>query len=173
MRPWRPVRVTDIALRQPLNGLVEEVRVLTARAPGERGDAFMCLKVQGLLAAAEVLAVSLADSHEKHTFGRPRAAADGPGIGRLRHSEPVAAGAIRGPGHGRGPAVRPRRRGPRAAIAHGAKPIALLCLGSVAQFYAEPLWAEAGWARRQPLEMPVFDNAWGQANSLFPGESTR
>lgn len=44
---------------------------------------------------------------------------------------------------------------------------------SVAQFYAGPLWAEAGWARRQPLEMPVFDNAWGRASSLFPGESTR
>ena len=54
-----------------------------------------------------------------------------------------------------------------------AAPIALRCLGPVAQFHAKPMRAEAGGARRRSLETPVFDNARGQAGSLFPGESTR
>lgn len=61
MQPWRFVRVASRALRTQLQALVEQARVLTARALGQREDAFMRLKVEGLLDAAEVWAVALAD----------------------------------------------------------------------------------------------------------------
>jgi 5,6-dimethylbenzimidazole synthase len=70
MQPWRFIRIRDVALRQRLHDVVERERVLTARALGEREDEFMRLKVQGLLDAAELLAVSLADGRDKHVFGR-------------------------------------------------------------------------------------------------------
>jgi 5,6-dimethylbenzimidazole synthase len=173
MQLWRFVRVTDRALREQLHGLVEEERVLTARALGEREDEFMRLKVQGLLEAAEVLAVSLADGREKHIFGRrtlPQmdlasaacaiqnlwlaARAEGLGMGWVSLFDPAAVARL-------------------LQLPEGAEPIALLCLGPVSQFYAEPLLAESGWARRQPLQTLVFDNVWGQASNLFPGESVR
>jgi 5,6-dimethylbenzimidazole synthase len=70
MQPWRFIRVTDLALRRRLHEVVEQERLATARALGEREDEFMRLKVQGLLDAAEVLVVALADGRERHIFGR-------------------------------------------------------------------------------------------------------
>ena len=61
MQPWRFIRVRDAALRQRLHATVEQERVLTARALGEREDEFMRLKVEGLLDAAELVAVTLSD----------------------------------------------------------------------------------------------------------------
>jgi 5,6-dimethylbenzimidazole synthase len=52
-------------------------------------------------------------------------------------------------------------------LLEGAEPIALLCLGPVKQFHAEPMLQQANWARRQPLESLVFENHWGQASGLF------
>ncbi|ART55334.1 5,6-dimethylbenzimidazole synthase [Acidovorax carolinensis] len=168
MQPWRFVRVTNVALRHQLHDLVEQERVLTARALGEREDEFMRLKVQGLLDAAEVLAVSLADGREKHLFGRrtlPQmdlasaacaiqnlwlaARAEGLGMGWVSLFDPAAVARL-------------------LQLPEGAEPIALLCLWPVQAFYAEPMLAQARWAQRQPLQALVFDNAWGQASSLFP-----
>jgi len=70
MQPWRFIRIRDAALRARLHATVERERVLTARALGEREDAFMRLKVEGLLDAAELLAVTLADGREHHVFFR-------------------------------------------------------------------------------------------------------
>src|SRR5665647_2762874 len=128
-----------MAMRQQLHTLVEQERVLTARALGQREDEFMRLKVEGLLEAAEVLAVSLADGREKHIFGRrtlPQmdlasaacaiqnlwlaARAEGLGMGWVSLFDPVAV----------------------AELLHmpaGAEPIALLCIGPVQAFYDEPM----------------------------------
>ncbi|GEM_PF-596114 len=70
MQPWRFVRVASSALRHQLHALVEQERLLTARALGEREEAFMQLKVEGLLEAAELWVVALSDGREKHVFGR-------------------------------------------------------------------------------------------------------
>ena len=70
MQPWRFIRIASTSLRAQLHALVEQERVQTARALGEREDAFMKLKVEGLLEAAEVWAVALADGREVHVFGR-------------------------------------------------------------------------------------------------------
>ncbi|MDO8778980.1 MAG: 5,6-dimethylbenzimidazole synthase [Burkholderiaceae bacterium] len=167
MQPWRFIRVTDPALRQQLHAVVEHERVLTARALGQREDEFMRLKVEGLLEAAEVLAVSLADGREKHIFGRrtlPQmdlasaacaiqnlwlaARAEGLGLGWVSLFDPAEVARLLG-------------------LPEGAEPIALLCLGPVQQFYAEPMLQQANWARRQPLESLVFENHWGQASGLF------
>ncbi|HCB15226.1 MAG TPA: 5,6-dimethylbenzimidazole synthase, partial [Gammaproteobacteria bacterium] len=70
MQPWRFIRITDIALRHAIHVLVEEERIRTAEAMGEREDKFMRLKVEGVLECAEVLVAALMDGRERHIFGR-------------------------------------------------------------------------------------------------------
>lgn len=172
MQPWRFIRVRDSALRQRLHDVIERERVLTARALGEREDAFMRLKVQGVLDAAELLAVSLADGREQHVFGRrtlPQmdlasascaiqnlwlaARAEGLGMGWVSLFDPAEVSALLG-------------------LPEGAEPIALLCLGPVHDFYEEPMLQRERWARREPLSALVFDDRWGQPSDLFPTPSS-
>jgi len=172
MQPWRFIRVRDGALRQRLHDVIERERVLTARALGEREDAFMRLKVQGVLDAAELLAVSLADGREQHVFGRrtlPQmdlasascaiqnlwlaARAEGLGMGWVSLFDPAEVSALLG-------------------LPEGAEPIALLCLGPVHDFYEEPMLQRERWARREPLSALVFDERWGQPSDLFPTASS-
>lgn len=167
MQPWRFVRVVDRLLRQRLHEIVECERIQTARALGKREDEFMRLKVQGILDAAEVLAVALADGREQHVFGRrtmPQmdlasascaiqnlwlaARAEGLGMGWVSLFEPAKVSALLG-------------------LPEGADPIALLCLGPVETFYEQPMLQQQHWAQRQPLRELVFDNGWGQPSSLF------
>ena len=70
MQPWRFIRISDRPLRGQIQQLVEEERVRTAEALGERSDEFMKLKVQGVLDAAEVLVVAMPPGREAHIFGR-------------------------------------------------------------------------------------------------------
>jgi len=171
MQPWRFIRMGDTALRQRLHEVVELERVQTARALGQREEEFMRLKVQGLLDAAEVLAVVLADGREKHVFGRRTmpymdlasaacaienlwlaARAEGLGMGWVSLFEPAALAAL-------------------LDLPPGGEPIALLCLGPVREFYAEPMLQQQRWAQRAPLHSLLFDDHWGQASALFAGES--
>jgi 5,6-dimethylbenzimidazole synthase len=167
MQPWRFIRVSAPALRQQLHAVVEVERIRTAQAMGEREDDFMRLKVQGLLDAAELLAVVLPDGREKHIFGRrtlPQmdlastscaiqnlwlaARAEGLGMGWVSIFDPLTVAEVLG-------------------LPAGAEPVGLLCLGPVAQFYDRPMLEEENWARREALADLVFDDQWGQTSTLF------
>jgi 5,6-dimethylbenzimidazole synthase len=162
MQPWRFLRVASRALRGDLQALVEQERVLTARALGEREDAFMRLKVEGLMDAAEVWVVALAEGRERHVFGRrtlPQmdlastacaiqnlwlaARAEGLGMGWVSMFDPLAVAAL-------------------LAMPEGAEPVALLCIGPVHHFYEEPMLQQQRWAQRCALDNVLFEDAWGQ-----------
>ena len=167
MQPWRFIRIQDPAQRHRLRDAVERERLATAQALGMRQEEFMQLKVEGVLDAAELLLVCLADGREQHVFGRrtlPQmdlasascaienlwlaARAEGLGMGWVSLFEPAElAGLMRLPA--------------------GAEPIALLCLGPVRKFDNEPMLQQQKWARRQPLAELVYDGVWGQPCSLF------
>ncbi|CAN5457695.1 hypothetical protein BH10PSE16_BH10PSE16_23890 [soil metagenome] len=70
MQPWRFIRIRSRPLREAVHALVEQERLLTAQALGERSDEFMKLKVQGVLDAAELLVVALPPGRDAHVFGR-------------------------------------------------------------------------------------------------------
>jgi len=40
------------------------------------------------------------------------------------------------------------------------KPVAILCLGHVADFYDQPMLEQQQWAARKNLENLVFENSW-------------
>lgn len=163
MQPWRFVRVRSRPLREGIHALVEQERVLTARALGEREDEFMKLKVQGVLDAAEVLVVALPPGREQHVFGRRTlpemdlasaacaiqnlwlaARAEGLGMGWVSIFDPLQLAAL-------------------LHMPEGSQPIAVLCLGPVQAFYDQPMLQAEKWARRAPLAEMVFEDRWGAA----------
>jgi 5,6-dimethylbenzimidazole synthase len=162
MQPWRFIRISDRALRGEIKALVEAERVRTAEALGERSDAFMKLKVEGIDECAEVLVAALMDGREAHVFGRRTlpemdlaslscaiqnlwlaARAEGLGMGWVSVFEPQALADLLG-------------------LPEGAKALAVLCLGPVQDFYPAPMLVLEGWRDEQPLSDMLYENHWGQ-----------
>lgn len=160
MQPWRFIRITRAELRSAIHGLVEEERVRTAEALGQRADEFMRLKVEGIRDCAELLVIALGDGREAHVFGRRTlpemdlasvscaiqnlwlaARAEGLGVGWVSLFEPQALADLLG-------------------LPEGAKPVAVLCLGPVPEFYAEPMLQQEGWATPRPLDELLFTDGW-------------
>lgn len=161
MQPWRFIRITRPALREAIHGLVEEERTRTAEALGERSDEFMRLKVEGIRDCAELLVVALMEGREAHVFGRRTlpemdlaslacaiqnlwlaARAEGLGMGWVSLFEPQALADLLG-------------------MPAGSKPLAVLCLGPVTEFYEAPMLVQQGWAEPRPLSELLFENQWG------------
>lgn len=147
MQPWRFIRIRDRALRERIHALVEAERGETARALGERDDEFMRLKVEGILECGELLVAALAPGRHKHVFGRRTmpemdlasvacaiqnlwlaARAEGIGMGWVSLFEPET--------------LRELLRMPV-----GSRPVAVLCLGHVREFYPRPMLEMVDWAR--------------------------
>jgi 5,6-dimethylbenzimidazole synthase len=161
MQPWRFIRISDRALRGQIRQLVEQERVRTAEALGERSDEFMKLKVEGIDDCAEVLVAALMEDRERHIFGRRTlpemdlaslscaiqnlwlaSRAEGLGMGWVSLFEPQALADLLG-------------------LPAGAKPLAVLCLGPVEGFYPAPMLALEGWAQPRPLNELLYENHWG------------
>src|SRR5580658_7847850 len=152
MQPWRFIRVRDRRLRERIHLLVEEERSRTAAALGEREEEFMRLKVEGVLDCGELLVAGLAPDRDKHVFGRRTmpemdlasvacaiqnmwlaARAEGIGMGWVSLFDPES--------------LRELLRMPV-----GSRPVAVLCLGRVPEFYPRPMLEMAQWARPSGIE---------------------
>lgn len=167
MQPWRFLRVRDRARRERLHQLIEQERQATARALGEREEAFMKLKVQGVLDAAEVLVVALADDRDKHVFGRrTMPQMDLASVACALQNMWLAARA-EGLGMGWVSLFSPDAVRAEMSMPTGAQPVAILCLGPVPGYYSQPMLEQQQWARRESLAQLVFDETWNQPSSLF------
>lgn len=165
MQPWRFIRISDSSLRKKIHKLVDAERIKTSQAIGEyentaRMAEFLRLKVEGILECGELLIATLCDKREQHVFGRRTlpemdiasvscaiqnmwlaARAEGLGIGWVSIFDPLKLAEL-------------------LNIPHGAKPIAVLCLGHVNSFYKEPMLVETGWAKEKPLSEMLMENGW-------------
>ncbi|AHG40009.1 cob(II)yrinic acid a,c-diamide reductase [Pseudomonas syringae CC1557] len=161
MQPWRFIRISDPALRSKMRSQVEEERIRTAEALGERTDEFMKLKVEGINDCAEVLVAALMEGREQHVFGRRTlpemdmaslscaiqnlwlaSRAEGLGMGWVSLFDPEALAGLLG-------------------MPEGAKPLAIICLGPVKEFYPAPMLVMEGWAQVRPLHELLYENQWG------------
>ncbi len=161
MQPWRFIRVRDRRLRAQIHALVDEERARTAAALGEREEEFMRLKVEGILDCGELLVAGLAPDRDRHIFGRRTmpemdlasvacaiqnmwlaARAEGVGMGWVSLFEPEA--------------LRELLHMPA-----GSKPVAVLCLGRVPEFYPRPMLEMTEWTRGCRLETLVHTDYWG------------
>src|ERR1700744_277963 len=160
MQPWRIARITEAALRTGLHQIVERERLATADALGKRRDEFMKLKVEGMLECGELLVIALMDGRERHVFGRRTlpemdlasvacaiqnlwlaARAEGLGMGWVSLFDVEAIQQL-------------------LHMPADAKPVAILCIGHVDQFYDEPMLQQEGWAKRMPVRSCVAENGW-------------
>jgi len=160
MQPWRFIRIRDRNLRGEIHAFVEAERKVTARALGEREDEFMRLKVEGIRECGELLVVALTHERERHIFGRRTlpemdlasvacaiqnlwlvARAENVGMGWVSLFDPDG--------------LRQLLRMPE-----GSRPVAILCLGYVPEFYRRPMLEENGWAQRADLRDLVKTDYW-------------
>ena len=162
MQPWRFIRVRSQPLRQALHTLVEQERVLTASALGERENDFMQLKVQGILQAAEVLVVAMPPGREQHVFGRRTLPEMDLASAACAIQNLWLAARAEGLGMGWVSMFCPRKLAQLLEMPGGSHPVAILCLGPVAAFYDQPMLQAEKWAHRAELADMVFDDRWGQ-----------
>ena len=160
MQPWRFIRITDQNIRQHIHELVEEERVATANAMGEREDEFMKLKVEGILDCGEVLVVSLMEDRDKHIFGRRTLPEmDLASVSCAIQNMWLAARA-EGLGLGWVSIFDPEKLAYLLKIPKSGKPVAILCIGHVEEFYEKPMLEKENWAKRKQLDTVVFENQW-------------
>lgn len=161
MQPWRFLRITDTALRGEIHALVEAERIATAVALGEREDAFMRLKVEGIRECGELLVMALMAGRENHVFGRRTLPEMDLASAACAIQNLWLAARAEGLGLGWVSLFEPQRLARLLHMPEGAKPVAVLCLGHVDGFYPRPMLESAGWAARENLEDLVFENRWG------------
>jgi 5,6-dimethylbenzimidazole synthase len=161
MQPWRFIRIHSSALRKDIHALVEQERILTAQALNEREDEFMRLKVEGILECGELLVAALMDGRERHVFGRRTLPEmDLASVACAIQNMWLAARA-EGLGMGWVSLFDAQQLAQLLQMPPGARPVAVICLGHVAQFYPRPMLEQEGWATRQALPDLVFCDAWG------------
>jgi 5,6-dimethylbenzimidazole synthase len=161
MQPWRFIRISRPALREAIHGLVEEERGRTAEALGERSDEFMRLKVEGIRDCAELLVVALMDGREAHVFGRRTLPEMDLASLACAIQNLWLAARVEGLGMGWVSLFEPQALADLLGMPAGSKPLAVLCLGPVTQFYDAPMLVQQGWATPRPLSDLLFENQWG------------
>ena len=160
MQPWRFIRVKRQELREGIHALVEQERVRTAEALGERQDDFMKLKVQGVLDAAEVLVIAMPPGREAHVFGRRTLPEMDIASAACAIENLWLAARAEGLGMGWVSIFDPQELAQLLHMPEGAHPLGVLCLGPVQAFYAEPMLQQEKWAKRMPLEDMLMDDVW-------------
>ena len=158
MQPWRFLRIRDAGLRQSIATVVEAERRATADALPSRREEFLKVKIEGILDCAEVLVATLMPERERHIVGRRTlpemdiasvgcaiqnmwlaARAEGIGLGWVSFFDPAALAAL-------------------LRLPEGAQPVAVLCIGPVKAFYPRPMFEDAGWGARLPLDQILFED---------------
>lgn len=160
MQPWRFIRIADRLLRDRIGALVDEERVCTAAALGERGDEFMRLKVEGIRQCAEVLIVALMDQRERHVFGRRTLPDMDLASVACAIQNMWLASRAEGIGMGWVSLFDPQRLAALMRMPAGAQPVAIICLGQVAAFHTKPMLELEGWAQRQCLDDLLCTDYW-------------
>lgn len=151
MQPWRFIRVRSPEIRNQIHGLVDAERRQTATALGEREDEFMRLKVEGIRECAEVLVVALTHDRERHVFGRrTMPEMDLASVACAIQNLWLVARA-EGVGMGWVSMFDPEQLAQLLNLPAGSRPIAILCLGHVPEFYRKPMLEETNWAPRLDL----------------------
>ena len=162
MQPWRFIRITDPALRLAIHAEVEAERLQTAATLPSRQAEFLRLKIEGIRECSELLVSVLMPDDGRHIIGRRTmpdmalasaacaiqnlwlaARAEGLGMGWVSIYEPTAMAQC-------------------LQMPEGSYPLAVLCLGPVQAYYAQPMLQQEKWAARAPLQDMLFDECWGQ-----------
>jgi 5,6-dimethylbenzimidazole synthase len=166
MQPWRIIQIKDNALRSQIAELVEQERINTAKALGEREQKFMQLKVEGIIDCGELLVMALMDKREQYIFGRRTLPdMDLASVACAIQNMWLAARA-EGIGMGWVSLFEPDKLATLLNMPEDAEPVAILCLGHVDEFYKKPMLEQENWAISRDIDEVIFTNTWSnQANT--------
>jgi 5,6-dimethylbenzimidazole synthase len=166
MQPWRIIQIKDNALRSQIAELVEQERINTAKALGEREQEFMQLKVEGIKDCGELLVMALMDKREQYIFGRRTLPdMDLASVACAIQNMWLAARA-EGLGMGWVSLFEPDKLATLLNMPEDAEPVAILCLGHVDEFYKKPMLEQENWAISRDIDEVIFTNTWSnQANT--------
>jgi len=163
MQPWNFLLIRSVAVRRRIKAAVERANALAAdHFPGDRGDHYRSLKLEGLLEAPMNLCITCDHtSNGPAVLGRTiqpemdlystvcavqnlwlAARAEGVGVGWVSILDPLD--------------LRVILELPEAVV-----PVAYLCLGRVPDFPPEPELQRLGWLDRIDLAPLVFEDGWG------------
>jgi 5,6-dimethylbenzimidazole synthase len=162
MQPWRFIRITDESLRRRIHALVDEERLLTAHALGQREQEFLALKVEGILDCAELLVVALCEGRDSYIFGRRTMPQMDLASVSCAIQNLWLAARSEGLGMGWVSLFDPPKLAALLAMPADAEPVAILCLGPVPEFPDRPSLELDGWAFGRPLAEFVSENGWGK-----------
>lgn len=160
MQPWRFIRIKAQAQRQQLHNIVEQETQLTAEAMGDNKDAFLQLKVQGILECSEVVVVTLMDQRDAHIFGRRTLPEMDLASAACAIQNMWLAARAEGIGLGWVSIFAPETVRQLLAMPEDTLPIAILCMGHVDKFYDAPMLLEQNWAQRGELENYIMVDGW-------------
>ena len=160
MQPWRFIRIASASVRSAIIELVEAERLNTAAALGERGAEFMRLKVEGIRECGALFVVALADGREAHVFGRRTLPEMDLASVACAIQNMWLASRAEGLGMGWVSLFDPKQLAQLLAMPDGARPVAVLCLGHVEQFYPRPMLEMEGWDTRRELAQLVAVDRW-------------
>jgi len=160
MLPWRFIRVRSAELRSQMLALVEAERLETANALGERQQEFLRLKVEGMRDCAEILVAALCDKREQHVFGRRTMPdMDLASVACATQNMWLAA-RVENVGMGWVSMFDPEALRELLRMPAGSRPVAILCLGRVDEFYPRPMLETQGWRAGADLSRLVADDYW-------------
>lgn len=164
-QPWRIIRITHLELRRQIYSLVQQERLRTADALNQRKDEFLRLKVEGILECGELLVVGVCDGGSTEVFGRRTlpemdvastacaiqnlwlaARAEGLGLGWVSMFNVQALAQLLG-------------------FPPNVRPIAIICIGHVEQFYSAPMLLLERWREPRSLAELVHENHWPEAQT--------
>ena len=164
MQPSNFILIDNKEVRQRVHASFlkanEEAKVLF---PGERGEKYALLKLEGLLEGALNICVTC----DRERFGAV-------GLGRTCQPEMDLystvcavqnlwlAARCEGVGVGWVSIIKPEDLPPILGLPDTVVPVAYLCVGYTEQFAAEPELKTAGWNPEIPTHELVFWNQWGQ-----------
>jgi 5,6-dimethylbenzimidazole synthase len=160
MQPWRFIRIVNPEMRQAIYRHVSEERTQTAEALDQRSDEFMRLKVEGILACAEVLVVGLIDKREQYVFGRRTMPQMDLASASCAIQNFWLAARAEGIGVGWVSLFDPEWLREFCKMPEGSQPIAILCVGHVDKFYPAPMLETEGWDKRRNMSEIVFQDVW-------------
>ncbi|MEJ2046236.1 MAG: 5,6-dimethylbenzimidazole synthase [Reinekea sp.] len=160
MQPWRFIRITEQELRQQIHHLVQQERLLTAEALGDRKEQFLRLKVEGILQCSELIVAALSAKRDEHLFGRrTMPEMDLASLACAIQNIWLAARA-EGIGMGWVSLFEPNDLMKLLNMPEGSQPVAILCIGHVDEFYPEPMLEMERWTKGRELSELICENSW-------------
>ena len=160
-------RLLDAAHAAPSVGLTQPWRFVRITRPELRSEIYtLRLKVEGVRECGELLVVGLRDGGCTEVFGRRTLPEMDVASAACAIQNLWLAARAEGLGLGWVSIFEPRALAELLGFPAGVKPIAILCLGHVEQFYYAPILAQEQWRQPRPLEELLYENGWTEKDTL-------